>query len=132
MSRTEGFGIEVKKRIILGNYVLSEGYYDAYFKKAQQLRQLIKSAIDDLFEKYDYIILPTTTSEAWPIGESVKDPLEMYLSDMFTVLANLCGIPAISIPLTNKASKMPLGIQIMSKVGKDVELLSFARNVYTL
>ncbi|NNL93428.1 MAG: Asp-tRNA(Asn)/Glu-tRNA(Gln) amidotransferase subunit GatA [Saprospiraceae bacterium] len=128
-SRTEGFGLEVKKRIILGNYVLSEGYYDAYFKKAQQVRSLIKTFIDDLFDKYDFIILPTTTSEAWLLGESTKDPIEMYLADMYTVLANLCGIPAINIPLTNKNSILPLGIQILAKSGNDGRILSFVSNL---
>ena len=124
-SRTEGFGHEVKKRIILGNYVLSEGHYDAYFTKAMKVRQIIKNAIEDLFLKYDYIVLPTTTTQAWLIGDASVDPVEMYLSDMFTVLANLSGIPAISIPLTNNIESLPLGIQVMAKSRDDTNLLEF-------
>lgn len=128
-SRTEGFGKEVKKRIILGNYVLSEGYFDAYFKKAQKVRRLIKEFISDLFQQYDILILPTVTSEAWELGKSNLDPIEMYLSDMFTVLANLCGLPSLNIPLRNKGTELPLGIQVMSKEYSDDFLLTLSNQV---
>lgn len=131
-SRTEGFGFEVKKRIMLGAYVLSEGYYDAYFKKAQQIRRMIKEEIDSIFNKYDIIFLPTTTSVAWKIGESNKDPVEMYLSDVFTVLANLCGIPSISIPISNKHGDLPLGIQLIARQSADKTLLAFAKEIINL
>jgi len=129
-SRTEGFGKEVKKRIILGNYVLSEGHYDAYFTKAMQVRQIIKKAIDDLFCQYDFLILPTTTTHAWKIGDVSMDPVETYLSDMYTVLANLCGNPTFSIPLTNNNQSLPLGIQVMAKSREDKALFEFVSSVF--
>jgi aspartyl-tRNA(Asn)/glutamyl-tRNA(Gln) amidotransferase subunit A len=128
-SRTEGFGKEVKKRILMGNYVLSEGYYDAYFKKAQQTRMIIKHYLDNMLDTYDFLILPVTTSEAWPLGQSERDPIEMYVSDVFTVLANLCGYPSISLPIHNNDSDLPLGIQILSKSGSDHSLLAFSKYV---
>lgn len=131
-SRTEGFGFEVKKRIMLGTYVLSEGYYDAYFKKAQQVRNMIKDEMETAFEKYDFIIMPTTTDVAWSLGEAKNDPLEMYLSDVFTVLANLCGLPAISLPIENKKGHLPLGIQLISRHNKDKSLLAFAKEIINL
>ena len=99
LSRSEGFGEEVKRRIMLGTFVLSSGYYDAYFSKAQKARRIIKDATEKILDEHDFIVLPTTTDTAFKIGEKVDDPVKMYLSDIFTVQANLAGIPAISIPL---------------------------------
>ena len=131
-SRTEGFGFEVKKRIMLGTYVLSEGYYDAYFKKAQQVRKMINDEVQDLFRKYDFILLPTTTGTAWKLGERDRDPMKMYMSDVFTVMANLCGIPAISLPLKNKSGHLPLGIQLIGAQNNDKSLLAFAKQIANL
>lgn len=128
-SRTEGFGTEVKKRIMLGTYVLSEAYYDAYFTKAQQVRRLICERMDAIFAEYDFIIMPTTPKVAWPIHESAKDPLESYMADIYTVLANLAGIPAISVPIDNNNEKMPFGIQVMGNRKDEKKLLKFAERL---
>ncbi|HRF25063.1 MAG TPA: amidase family protein, partial [Chitinophagaceae bacterium] len=99
LTRTEGFGKEVKRRIMLGTFVLSAGYYDAYFTKAQQVRRLLKNKIQDIFNNYDFIILPTSPVTAFKAGEKMDDPIAMYLADIYTVMANLIGIPAISLPI---------------------------------
>ena len=112
-TRTEGFGIEVKRRIMLGNFVLSAGYYDAYFSKAQKVRRLLKDKTKELLNNNDIILTPTTPTTAFSIGE-INDPIAMYLQDIFTVHANLTGMPAISIPITNHSSGLPYGYQIMS------------------
>jgi len=129
-SRTEGFGAEVKRRIMLGTYVLSEGYFDAYFTKAQQVRRLIKEEIDQVLEDCDFIILPTTTGMPWKIGEMDDDPIAVYMSDMYTVLANLTGLPAISIPLGTNADNLPFGIQLISKSFDEQTLLSVAKQFF--
>ncbi len=113
-TRSEGFGDEVKRRIMLGTYVLSSGYYDAYYLKAQKLRSLIKQDFDSVFRDFDCIIMPTTPTEAFKIGEKADNPLQMYLSDIFTIPANLTGIPAISIPNGLSVNGLPLGLQIMA------------------
>jgi len=113
-TRSEGFGDEVKRRIMLGTYVLSSGYYDAYYLKAQKLRYLIKRDFDNVFEDFDCIISPTTPTEAFKIGEKADKPLQMYLSDIFTIPANLTGIPAISVPNGLGENGLPLGLQIMA------------------
>jgi len=128
-SRTEGFGKEVKRRIMLGTYVLSEGYYDAYFTKAQKMRRLIKKEIDQVLKQVDFIILPTSTSLPWHIGELSEDPVVVYLSDVFTVLANLTGLPAIHAPVGTNDQKIPLGIQIIAKKHQENELLSFVKSL---
>ncbi|MBK8624969.1 MAG: Asp-tRNA(Asn)/Glu-tRNA(Gln) amidotransferase subunit GatA [Saprospiraceae bacterium] len=127
MSRTEGFGTEVKKRIMLGSFVLSEAYYDTYFTKAQQVRQMICDRLDVLFEKYDFLVMPTTPKVAWPINEKSENPLESYMADIYTVLANLAGIPAISVPLGNNTENMPFGIQVMGKRKRDKKTLEMAK-----
>ena len=114
-TRDEGFGPEVKRRIMLGTYVLSAGYYDAYYKKAQQVRTLIKGDFDKAFERVDAILTPTTPTPAFKIGEKTEDPLQMYLSDIFTISANLAGIPAISIPCGFTDDKLPVGLQILGR-----------------
>lgn len=111
-TRNEGFGDEVKRRIMLGTYVLSSGYYDAYYLKAQKVRTLIKEDFNKLFDKYDLLISPTTPTTAFEVG-SVTDPLEMYQMDVFTVPVNIAGIPAISVPCGSDSSKLPVGLQIM-------------------
>ncbi len=125
LSRTEGFGKEVKKRIMLGTYVLSESAYDAYFKQAQQVRTLIKEEVDGVLQKYDYLLMPTSTTLPWKLG-AIKDPIQVYLSDLCTILANLCGHPAVSIPVYTKADDFPLGIQLIAHSNQDFNLLNFA------
>lgn len=114
-SRQEGFGPEVKRRIMLGTYALSAGYYDAYYRKAQQVRRLIKEDFDRAFESVDVIITPTAPTAAFKTGEKTKDPLSMYLSDIFTISANLAGIPAISIPGGFCSGNLPVGLQILGR-----------------
>ncbi|MFT4533080.1 MAG: aspartyl-tRNA(Asn)/glutamyl-tRNA(Gln) amidotransferase subunit A [Saprospiraceae bacterium] len=128
-SRTEGFGKEVKRRIMLGTYVLSEGYFDAYFTKAQQVRRLITEEMDKVLEECDFLVLPTSTSLPWKVGEMEGDPVAVYLSDMYTVLANLTGLPAISIPSGTNNEGLPFGIQIMSKKYSEYDLLSIAKSL---
>ena len=113
-SRSEGFGIEVKRRIMLGNFVLSSGYYDAYFTKAQKVRRLIKTKTEEMLKNNDVLILPTAPSTAFNIGE-IKDPIKMYLQDIFTVHANITGAPAISLPVGTHSNNLPFGIQLMAK-----------------
>jgi aspartyl-tRNA(Asn)/glutamyl-tRNA(Gln) amidotransferase subunit A len=114
-SRTEGFGTEVKRRIMLGTYVLSAGYYDAYYKKAQKVRRLIKEDYTNAFKEVDFIISPATPTTAFGIGEKVDDPLAMYLNDIFTSSANLSGNPAISVPAGKDKTGLPIGMQITGK-----------------
>lgn len=113
-NRRNGFGKEVKKRIMLGTFVLSEGYYDAYFTKAQQVRKLLVSLTRDIFQKFDAIVLPTAPSTAFNAGSMKKDPIAMYLADIYTVYANLTGIPGISLPLFKHSNNMPFGAQILT------------------
>ena len=111
--RSEGFGLEVKRRIMLGTYVLSSGYYDAYYDKAQRVRTLIKGDFDQAFEKVDLLVAPTTPTTAFRIGDKIDDPLQMYLSDIYTVPINLAGVPAISLPCGKDPDGMPIGLQII-------------------
>ena len=113
-SRAEGFGDEVKRRIMLGTFALSSGYYDAYYKKAQKARTLIKKDFEDVFEKYDVIVGPTTPTPAFKIGEKISDPLTMYANDILTIPVNLAGVPGISVPC-GFANGLPLGLQIIGK-----------------
>ncbi len=114
-TRAAGFGAEVKRRIILGTYTLSSGYYDAYYKKAQQVRTLVKQDFEKAFEKVDVIVTPTTPSPAFKTGEKTDDPLEMYLADIFTISVNLAGVPGISIPCGFTSQNLPVGLQIIGK-----------------
>jgi aspartyl-tRNA(Asn)/glutamyl-tRNA(Gln) amidotransferase subunit A len=129
LSRTEGFGREVKQRILLGTFVLSSGYYDAFYGKAQKVRRLIMEKTTEIFKDYDFILMPTTPGPAWPIGESLKDPIAMYLADIFTVHANLTGVPAISIPVAPTADGLPLGIQFFADREKEASLLGFVNSL---
>tara|TARA_R110001592_G_scaffold9215_1_gene49120 strand:+ start:37306 stop:38739 length:1434 start_codon:yes stop_codon:yes gene_type:complete len=126
LTRSEGFGDEVKRRIMLGTFVLSASYYDAYFTKAQRVRRLIKDFTEDLLTKYDYIVLPTTPSTAFKFGEHSNDPVAMYLEDMFTVQASVSGVPSISIPNGKDNNGLPIGLQIMANSFKEAELYAFA------
>ena len=125
-SRTEGFGKEVKRRIILGTYVLSSGYYDAYYKKAQQVRTLVKKEFDKAFEKYDVLITPTSPTVAFDIGQRSNNPLEMYLADICTVSLNIAGLPGISIPCGVDSTGMPIGMQIIGKHFDEETILNAA------
>ncbi len=127
-TRAEGFGDEVKRRIMLGTYALSSGYYDAYYKKAQQLRRLIKNDFDKAFEKADVLLSPTCPNTAFEIGSKVDDPLSMYLTDIGTITANLAGIPAISLPCGYDCDGMPIGLQLMAPTLKEENLLNIAYN----
>ncbi len=127
-TRAEGFGDEVKRRIMLGTYALSAGYYDAYYKKAQQLRRLIKNDFDKAFEKVDILISPTCPNTAFEIGSKVEDPLSMYLTDIGTISANLAGIPGMSLPCGYDSDGMPIGLQILAPVLKEEKLFNMAYN----
>ncbi len=125
-TRTEGFGKEVLRRITLGTFVLSASYYDAYYIKAQKVRRRIKENITKIFSHYDYIILPTTPAPPYKLGELNKNPLEMYLADLFTVLASITGNPAISIPYGKTEKDLPAGLQIIAEDFNEMNLLSFS------
>ena len=125
-SRSEGFGKEVKQRIMLGTFALSSGYYDAYYGKALNAREQLKKAMKKLFSQYDFLISPTSPTTAFKIGEKIADPLSMYLSDIGTIAANLAGIPAISIPCGMSESRLPIGLQIMAPWGQESSLLQLA------
>ena len=125
-TRSEGFGDEVKRRIMIGTYVLSSGYYDAYYLKAQKVRRLIKNDFDEAYKKVDAILTPSTPSSAFKIGEKTKDPVSMYLNDIFTVPINLAGLPAISIPAGQDKSGYPLGLQVIGKAFDEQNILNIA------
>ena len=125
-TRSEGFGSEVQRRIMIGTYVLSSGYYDAYYLKAQKVRRLIKSDFDEAYKLVDAILTPSTPSSAFKIGEKKDDPISMYLNDIFTVPVNLAGIPAISIPAGTDANNFPLGLQLIGKPLDEQKLLNIA------
>ena len=125
-TRSEGFGDEVKRRILIGTYVLSSGYYDAYYIKAQKVRQLIKNDFDKSFKNVDAILTPSTPSSAFKIGEKKNDPISMYLNDIFTVPVNLAGLPAISIPAGKDNNNYPLGLQFIGKALDEQKLLNIA------
>ena len=126
-SRSEGFGAEVKRRIVLGTFVLSAGYYDAYYSKAQKVRRLIRDRTNQILEEYDFIMLPTAPTPAFNIGEESDDPVVNYLADIFTVQASLAGIPAISIPAGNNSAGLPLGMQFLGRRFGEADLLAFSK-----
>jgi len=126
-TRSEGFGKEVKRRIMLGNFVLSAGYFDAYFTKAQQVRQLLVQQTNQLFKENDFILLPTSPTTAFGFNQH-KDPVEMFLADIYTVYANLVGIPAISLPLFRHQNNMPFSLQLLAPANSEVSLLCVSQN----
>ena len=125
-TRSEGFGAEVQRRIMIGTYVLSSGYYDAYYLKAQKVRKLIKNDFDEAYKQVDAILTPSTPSSAFKIGEKKDDPVSMYLNDIFTVPVNLAGLPGISIPAGHDAKGYPLGLQIIGKAFDEQNILNIA------
>jgi len=125
-TRAQGFGAEVKRRIMLGTYALSSGYYEAYYKKAQQVRTLIKKDFEEAFKKVDVILTPTSPTAAFKIGEKTADPLQMYLSDIFTISANLAGVPGISIPCGFTSNNLPVGLQLIGKLFDEESILKVA------
>ena len=126
-TRERGFGAEVKRRIMLGTYVLSAGYYDAYYLKAQRVRTLILRDYDQVFERgVDVVAMPTYPTPAFKIGERVADPLQMYLGDVFTVSANLAGLPAVSVPCGFTADRLPIGLQLTGRPFDEATLLRIA------
>ncbi|MBI2182676.1 MAG: Asp-tRNA(Asn)/Glu-tRNA(Gln) amidotransferase subunit GatA, partial [Deltaproteobacteria bacterium] len=126
LSREEGFGAEVKRRIMLGTYALSAGYYDAYYLKAQRVRALIKQDFDAAFQRCDAIITPTAPTTAFKIGEKIEDPLQMYLSDIYTISINLAGVPALSLPCGFDANGLPIGMQVIGKHFDESTILRLA------
>jgi aspartyl-tRNA(Asn)/glutamyl-tRNA(Gln) amidotransferase subunit A len=126
-SRTEGFGAEVKRRIMLGTFVLSSGYYDAYYTKAQKVRRIIANRTAEIFKDFDFILSPTAPTTAFKIGEKSNDPVQMYLADIFTVHANIVGIPAVSFPYGKDNQNMPIGLQLMASHNEDAKLLSMVK-----
>ena len=125
-SRTEGFGDEVKRRIILGTYVLSSGYYDAYYKKAQKVRTYVKNEFNKAFSKYDVLLTPVSPSTAFKIGEKCNNPLEMYLADICTVSINIASVPAISLPCGVDSNGMPVGMQLIGNRFEEEKILNVA------
>ncbi|MGZ5280966.1 MAG: Asp-tRNA(Asn)/Glu-tRNA(Gln) amidotransferase subunit GatA [Bacteroidia bacterium] len=125
-SRTEGFGEEVKRRIMLGTFVLSEGYYDAYYTKAQKVRRMIKDYSNKLVEENDFIILPTSPSTAFGLGDNTSDPIQMYLADIFTLQSALAGLPSISLPLGVHSNGMPFGVQLIGRAFEEDKLFAFS------
>jgi aspartyl-tRNA(Asn)/glutamyl-tRNA(Gln) amidotransferase subunit A len=125
-SRDEGFGPEVKRRIMLGTYVLSAGYYDAFYLKALQVRTLLRRDYDQAFERADVIAMPTTPTPPFRLGEKTGDPLQMYLADVFTVSANLAGLPGISVPCGFSPDGLPIGFQLMGRMFDEATVLRVA------
>lgn len=128
-SRSEGFGEEVKRRIMLGTFVLSSGYYDAYYSKGQRVRRVLKNKTNEILNNYDFILLPTTPGTAFEFGKKSADPIAMYLEDIFTVQANITGLPAISLPIGKHSNGLPFGVQLMAKNFAESDLLSFSKQL---
>ncbi len=128
-SRSEGFGTEVKRRIMLGTFVLSSGFYDAYYTKAQKVRRLVQQKTEEILSQYDFVLSPTTPTPAFKLGEKAANPIAMYLADIFTVHANISGNPAISIPMGKTNAGLPMGLQLMSANFSEGELMNFAKNI---
>lgn len=131
-TRSAGFGAEVKRRIIIGTYVLSSGYYEAYYKKASQVRALIREDFDRVFALCDVILTPTTPTAAFRLGEKLDDPIQMYLSDIFTISANLAGIPGISVPCGFTGEGLPVGVQFLAPHFEEGRLIQIGSALSTL
>ena len=128
-TRSEGFGKEVQRRILLGTFVLSASYYDAYYTKAQKVRRMIRDKIKEILQKYDFIVMPVTPSTAFKLGEHTSNPLEMYLADLFSIQANVAGIPAISVPCGKDDQGLPIGMQILSNDFEEAKLFNFSKQL---
>jgi aspartyl-tRNA(Asn)/glutamyl-tRNA(Gln) amidotransferase subunit A len=128
-SRSEGFGKEVQRRILLGTFVLSASYYDAYYTKAQKVRRIIRDKTKAIFKQYDFIIMPITPTTAFRLGEHTDNPLEMYLADLFSVQANVAGVPAIAIPCGEDKQSLPIGLQIIADDFEESKLLHFSNSL---
>jgi aspartyl-tRNA(Asn)/glutamyl-tRNA(Gln) amidotransferase subunit A len=131
-NRSEGFGMEVKRRIMLGSFVLSAGYYDAYFAKAQQVRKLLCDRTDSIFNEFDAIIMPVSPTTAFKVGEKLDDPVAMYLADIYTVFANLAGLPGMAVPLFQHSNGMKFGVQILTKRWKELALHQISHYLHSL
>ncbi|MBQ6707977.1 MAG: Asp-tRNA(Asn)/Glu-tRNA(Gln) amidotransferase subunit GatA, partial [Clostridia bacterium] len=131
-SRSEGFGMEVKRRIMLGNFVLSSGYYDAYYKKALKVQNLIRKTFSDIFEKYDLIVGPVTPTTALKFGETFTNDMGMSVNDIYTVLSNIAGVPSISVPCGFDSIGLPVGLQIMGRAFDDKKVLQLANAYQTV
>ncbi len=131
-TRSHGFGPEVKRRILIGTFILSADYHDAWYIKAQQVRRLIKERLEEIFATYDFVVLPTTPTTPFKLGERSQDPLAMYLADLYTVIASIAGVPAISIPNGHDRQGLPIGLQVIAPAFAEAELLAFAQHIYTL
>lgn len=128
-SRTEGFGKEVKRRIMLGTFVLSAGYYDAYYSKAQKVRRMLRDKTLEILSQYDFILTPSTPGTAFEFGKNSKDPIQMYLEDIFTVQANIVGVPAVSVPVGKNSTGMPVGAQLMARPFEEGAMMSMAKKL---
>ncbi len=128
-SRSEGFGKEVKRRIMLGTFVLSAGYYDAYYSKGQKVRRIIHEKTEEIFNTYDFILTPSTPGTAFEFGKNSADPIKMYLEDIFTVQANIAGVPAISVPCGKHSNGLPIGLQLMANYFEEAKLLNLASKI---
>ena len=128
-SRSIGFGKEVKRRIMLGTFVLSAGYYDAYYSKAQKVRNKIRQKTREILSEYDFIVTPSTPGTAFEFGKNSADPIKMYLEDIFTVQANIVGCPAISVPNGLHSNGLPIGIQIMGRDFEEADLFNIAKQM---
>jgi aspartyl-tRNA(Asn)/glutamyl-tRNA(Gln) amidotransferase subunit A len=129
-TRQEGFGEEVQRRIMLGTFVLSADYYDAYYTKAQKVRRLIQEKTLSILADYDFIISPTTSSTAYRVGEKTQDPIQMYLGDLFTVQANVAGVPGLSIPMGSDSTGLPMGFQLMTNPYQEGKMLDLGEKLY--
>jgi len=127
LSRSEGFGMEIKRRIMLGSFVLSSGYYDAYYKKALQARALIKDSYSKLFKSYDMILSPVAPTSAYKLGENIGDPMKMYMGDIYTVSINLAGLPAVALPCGFDPAGLPVGFQLIGNAFSEDKLIAAAR-----
>ncbi|MFM8834055.1 MAG: amidase family protein, partial [Cytophagales bacterium] len=131
-TRAEGFGREVQRRILLGTYVLSASYYDAYYNQAQKVRRLIREKLKELLKDYDFIVTPTTPTTAFKLGEHSTNPIEMYLADLFSVQANVAGLPAISLPVGKDKCGLPIGLQAMADDFEETKLFHFSKQLMNL